>query len=118
MGGYVEGGPVLLAECTLEKPIVKFSGLAERSKQLREQLGGETEVVAVVFTRADTVDSERQQALEHGLIVVGQSELRDMVKLIESGLGTAELLAYFEQLRSNLTIDLGAVLNGRWAPHW
>lgn len=114
LGGYIEGGPVLLAECTLEKPIVKFSGLSERSKQLREQLGGETDVVGVVFTRADTVDSERQQALEHGLIVVGQGELRHMVKLIEGGLGTAELLAYFDQLRSNLTIDLGAMLNGRW----
>lgn len=118
LGGYVEGGPVLLAECTLERPSAKFSGLAERSKQLREQLGGETDVVAVVFTRADTVDSEKQQAREHGLIVVGQSELREMLKLVESGLGTAELLGYFEQLRSNLTIELGALLNGRWGPHW
>jgi len=119
LGGYVEGGPVLLAECTLEKPSEKFSGLAERAKQLREQLGEDTNVLAVVFTRADTVDSEKQQAREHGLIVVGQSELRDVLKLAESGMGTAELLAYFEQLRSNIINgDLGALLNGRWGLRW
>ncbi len=75
--------------------------------------------MAVVFTRADTVDSEKQQAREHGLIVVGQSELRDVLKLAESGMGTAELLAYFEQLRSNIINgDLGALLNGRWGLRW
>src|SRR5207253_1678207 len=64
LGGYVEGGPVVLAECTLEKPSEKFSGLAERTRQLQEQLGEETEILSVVFTRADTVDSEKQQARE------------------------------------------------------
>jgi hypothetical protein len=106
LGGYLDGGPVLLGECTLERPNAKFSGLAERSKQLREQLGGETGLMALVFTRADTVESEKLQAEEHGLIVVGHSELREMLKLVESGLGTAELLTYFGQLRSSLTIGL------------
>jgi hypothetical protein len=118
LGGYVEDGPVLLAECTLEKPSEKFSGLAERTKRLLEQLGEDTEVLPVVFTRADTVDSEKQQAREHGVVVVGQTELRDLLKFVESGMRTGEFLTYLQQLRSNVTIELGALLNGRWAPKW
>jgi hypothetical protein len=73
LGGYVEGGPVLLAECTLEKPIVKFSGLAERMKQVQAQIGTEANSLAVVFTRAQTVDSEKEQANEHGVVLVRRS---------------------------------------------
>ena len=118
LGGYIEGGPVILAECTLEKPAEKFSGLAQRTKQLQEQLGRETEVLSVVFTRADTVASEKQQAREHGLVVVGQTDLRQLLKLVESGLGTGEFLTFLEQLSSNLNFDPGMPLNGRWAPRW
>lgn len=118
MGGYVEGGPAILAECTLEKPLLKFSGLAERTKQFREHLGAGTDVLAIVFTRADTVDSEKQQAQEHGVVLVGQSELREMLKMVGSGVGMEESLAYLEELRFNQKIELGALLNNRWAPRW
>jgi hypothetical protein len=43
---------------------------------------------------------------------VGQTELRELLKLVQSGMGTAEFLAYLEQLRSNVNIELGALLNG------
>ncbi len=118
VGAYVEGGPVLLAECTLEKPLEKFSGLAERTKQLEAQIGSEMEVLPVVFTRAEIVDSERQQGHDHGLAVVGQRELQELMKMLEAGAVTKEALSYLQELRSNLTIELGEMLNGRWAPPW
>jgi len=118
ISGYVEGGPALLVECTLEKPLLKFSGLAERMKQLQAHLGAETDVLALVVTRSDTVDSEKQQAQEHGLALVGQTELREMLKMIDDGAGTKESLAYLEDLRTNVNIDLGASLNTRWVRPW
>jgi hypothetical protein len=118
LAGYIEGGPVLLAECTLEKPLLKFSGLAERTKQLQEQIGSEADVLALVFTRAETVDSEKQQAHEHGLAVVGQSEIQELMKMLDSAAGTKETLAYIQGLRSNLKVELGTLLDGRWASRW
>jgi len=118
VGVYVEGGPVLLAECTLEKPLEKFSGLAERTKQLQAQIGSETEVLSVVFTRAEIVDSERQQGHDHGLAVVGRRELQELMKMLEAGAVAKDAVAYLQELRSNLTIGLGEMVNGRWAPRW
>lgn len=108
LAGYIEGGPVLLVECTLEKPLEKVSGLADRTKQLQEQIGSETVVFGLVFTRAQTVDSEKQHAHEHSLVVVGQDEIQELLKMLDSGSGTKEALAYIHELRSNPIFDLGA----------
>ena len=113
----MEGGPVVLAECTLEKPLQKFSALADRAKQLAEHIGGQAEVLGVVFTRADTVDSEKEQARQHGL-VVGHNELLQLLKLRESGAGTRESIGYLRELQSNLVMELGALLDARWPSRW
>ncbi|MGB6074873.1 MAG: hypothetical protein WBG29_04485, partial [Candidatus Acidiferrales bacterium] len=110
LAGYIEGGPVLLVECTLEKPLEKFSGLAERAKQLQEQIDSEAVVLGLVFTRAQTVDSEKQHAHEHSLVVVGQGEIQELLKMLDSGSGTKETLAYIQELQSNLILELGTSL--------
>jgi hypothetical protein len=55
---------LLLIECTREKPIEKFSTLAERANHLRKFLPIKAEVLPVVFTVARIVESEAAAALE------------------------------------------------------
>lgn len=118
LAGYVEGGPVLLAECTLQNPSQKFSSLRERSKQLQAEIGLGTDVLALVFTRAEVVASEKQQAHDHGLVVVGFWEIQELLKMIESGAGKNEALAYLQGLRSNLMVELETILDRTWPPPW
>jgi hypothetical protein len=118
MCGYVENGPVLLVECTLEKPFVKFSGLAERAKELQEKIGTEADIFPAVFTRAETVDSEREQALEYGVTLIGRHEVKELLKMLNDGAGTLNSLNYLVKLRSELRIELGALGVERWQRHW
>ncbi len=118
LGGYLENGPVLLVECTLEKPSVKFSGLAERAKELEEKIGTEADIFAAVFTRAEPVDSEKEQALEYGVVLVGRPEIKELLEMLNTGAGTVEALSYLVKLRSELRIELGALAVERWQRHW
>jgi hypothetical protein len=118
LGGYVENGPALLVECTLEKPSVKFSGLAERAKELQEQIGAEADIFAAVFTRAEPVDSEKEQALEYGVVLIGRREIEELLEMLNDGAGTLESLRYLVKIRSELRIDLGALAVERWQRPW
>jgi hypothetical protein len=118
LGGYVENGPVLLVECTLEKPSVKFSGLAERAKELQEKIGLEADIFAAVCTRAESVDSEKEQALEYGVVLISRSEIEELLKMLDAGVGTPPSLNYLLKLRSELRIEMGALAVERWQRHW
>jgi hypothetical protein len=118
LGGYVENGPALLVECTLEKPSVKFSGLAERAKELQEQIGADADIFAAVFTRAEPVDSEKEQALEYGVVLIGRREIEELLEMLNDGAGTLESLRYLVKIRSELRFELGALAVERWQRPW
>jgi hypothetical protein len=75
---------LLLIECTREKPIEKFSTLAERANHLRKSLPVGAEVLPVVFTAARTVMSEAEAAVEHGLGLIGADDIDHLLGLIST----------------------------------
>lgn len=74
----------VLIECTREKPIEKFSTLAERANHLRKFLPINAEVLPVVFTAARIVESEAEAAVEYGLGLVGAEEIEHLLSLIST----------------------------------
>jgi hypothetical protein len=86
---------LLLIECTREKPIEKFSTLAERANHLRKFLPIDADVLPVVFTAARTVTSEAEAAVEYGLGLVGADDLEHLLGLISRpGTTAASVLDY------------------------
>ena len=75
---------LLLIECTREKPIEKFSTLAERANHLRKFLPIGAEVLPVVFTAARTVMSEAEAAVEYGLGLIGADDIEHLLGLIST----------------------------------
>ena len=95
-GGYLENERIaVLVEATLEKPIEKLSKMAERVHQLRELLPKECEILAVVFTRAVTSESERRQALDHGVVLIGHSEILELLEMTVTRTSVSLVLEYF-----------------------
>jgi hypothetical protein len=66
---------VLLAECTRERPIEKFSALRERASELSELLQNQADILSWVFAQCDPVAGDYESASEHGLALVGRREL-------------------------------------------
>jgi hypothetical protein len=86
---------LLLIECTREKPIEKFSTLAERANHLRKFLPIDADVLPVVFTAARTVTSEAEAAVEYGLGLVGADDIEHLLGLISRpGTTAASVLGY------------------------
>jgi hypothetical protein len=86
---------LVLIECTREKPIEKFSTLAERANHLRKSLPIRAEVLPVVFTAARIVESEAAAAVEYGLGLIGAEEVQHLLALISTpGTTTASILDY------------------------
>ncbi len=80
---------LILIECTREKPIEKFSTLAERANHLRKFLPIKAEVLPVVFTAARVVMSEVTAAVEYGLGLIGADEIEHLLGLISTPSATA-----------------------------
>jgi len=93
---------LVLVECTREKPAMKFSTLAERAKHLSQSLKIKAEILPVVFTQAQLVDSEAIQAKEYGVGLIGSDEIDQLVKLIATPDATAEHVLQY--LRPQQTI--------------
>jgi hypothetical protein len=66
---------LLLIECVRQKPDEKFSELAARARHLRTELKIAVEVVPVVFTPAQTVESEIAAAIQYGVGLIGSDEI-------------------------------------------
>jgi hypothetical protein len=77
-----EHNTVILGECTRHNPVEKFSPLAERAREVAHFLGGEFGVLPVVFTRAETTESEARQAAEYGISLIGRAELESLLALL------------------------------------
>jgi hypothetical protein len=90
-----EGTTLLLIECTREKPMEKFSALAQRANHLRQRIPIFAEVLPVVFTAAYTVMSEAEAAVEYGLGLVGADDIEHLLGLISApGTTAAKVLDY------------------------
>ena len=85
---------IFVGECTRERPAQKFSGLAERARELRASYAGEAEVLAVVFTRAATTATETQQASEYGISLVGRAELEALLRLLGTPVKSSEVVHF------------------------
>jgi len=86
---------LLLIECTREKPMEKFSTLAERANHLRKFLPIRSEVLPVVFTAARIVMSEAAAAVEYGLGLIGADEIEHLLGLISTpGTNATSILDY------------------------
>ena len=92
---------VVLAECTLEKPEAKFSALKERGQRLGEWLAGEAEVLPVVFTQANPPEAVFEAACDHGVALVGQSQLNSLFHML-SGTASEDVLDFLNRLRSHI----------------
>jgi hypothetical protein len=90
---------VVLGECTRERPDAKFSGLAERAKELHEYLSDEVGILPIVFTSAQTTESEIQKAVEHNVSLIGREELTMLLEYLESGRNRSEVLNFLQTMR-------------------
>jgi hypothetical protein len=99
---------LLLIECTREKPSEKFSPLAQRAAHLKKSLPVRTEVLPVVFTAAQVVESEVTTAAEYGLGLVGTDQMQRLLELIGTPNTTAEtVLQYIKPRQSIANLILG-----------
>jgi hypothetical protein len=90
---------VVLAECTAEKPETKFSALKDRAQKLAESVGGEAEVLPVVFTQVDPPESVFETAADHGVALVGRTELSSLFGML-SATTKEHVLDFLNRLRS------------------
>lgn len=114
--GYVkeeDRGLIIVVECTLERPIDKFSGLAERAKELRDRYAGEAKVLPVVCTRAATTESEMRQAAEHGIALVGNEDLQQLFNVLETPSKPGAAVEFLRKLPSIDIPQLGLYLADR-----
>ena len=95
---------VLLGDCTQEKPHEKFSGLAERARELREHLGGDVQVLPVVFAACGIVGSEIDQAAERGIALLGRADLESFLERLATVASSEEVIAL---LRTRSSPPLG-----------
>jgi hypothetical protein len=89
---------VLLGECTREKPESKFSPLADCVREIWEFLGGDNEILPVVFTPITPVASVAGQATEHGIALVGREELESLLKMLKGHTTTGEVIRFLRGL--------------------
>jgi len=96
---------VVLVECTVEKPEAKFSALRERSQQLAESLlGGEADVLPVVFTPADPPESMLDTARDHGVALVTRSGLSSLFAMLNGTAQERDALNFLDLLRRGMGI--------------
>lgn len=108
LGGVIEteGTRVaILGECTASNPAAKFSGLRKRADELAENLGGNAEIVAVVFTSAKTTESETQQARQHEIALVGREELGRLLDSLKHSPRPSKVLDLLRNVKSSGPIN-------------
>lgn len=95
---------LLLIECTREKPMVKFSTLAERANHLRKfLLPIKAEVLPVVVTAAHIVISEAQSAVEYGVGLIGADEIEHLQGMMSTPNTTAK--SVLDYIRPRETVE-------------
>jgi hypothetical protein len=89
---------VLLGECTVQKPSVKFTPLLTRKRELQGSLQGEVRVVPVVFTSSTLSSADKEQARQDEIALVGADELATLLKGVDQGWGPEQVIEYLNDL--------------------
>ncbi len=89
---------VLLGECTVQKPSVKFTPLLTRKRELEKLLQGDVRVLAAVFTSSTLSSADKEQARQDGIALVGAEELAALLQGVVQEWGPDEVIAYLNGL--------------------
>jgi hypothetical protein len=101
-----QGRVVVLAECATEKPEAKFSALRDRAQKLGGWLAGEAEVLPVVFTQVDPPWSVFEAAVDHGIALVGRTELGTLFNMLPAITREKDALGFLKGLRSSIQFSM------------
>ena len=85
---------ILLGECTLEKPHSKFSPLKARAAEIAAWLANWARVLPIVFTACEPVTSDFSNAAADGIVLVGRDKLLELLKLVQRGPRSNEVLEF------------------------
>ena len=66
---------------------------------MHEYLSDELGVLPIVFTPAQTTESEIQKAVEHNVALVGREELVMLLEFLESGKSRGEVLDFLRTMQ-------------------
>jgi hypothetical protein len=91
---------ILLGECTGQKPVDKFTRLLTRQDELTKLLQGEVRILPVVFTPSTVSSTDKKQARQDGIIIVGANELAVLARGIGRGWNAMDVLGYLQGLFS------------------
>ena len=96
---------VLLGECTVQKPSVKFTPLLSRTKILETLLQNEARIFPAVFTCSPLSAADREQARQDGILMVGPDELASLLQGVDQNWGPENAIKYlFSLLRTGIGI--------------
>lgn len=89
---------VLLGECTVQKPSVKFTPLLTRKAQLDKLFNGDVQIRPVVFTCSTLSSADKEQARQDGIALVGAVELAKLLQGVDQEWGAEELIRFLDEL--------------------
>ena len=90
----------LIGECTLEKPNIKMDALKARMSAVRQLSGDTVEILPVVFTACDPIQSDYESAATEGIAIVGKRELAWLLQLVERNTKTSDIIKQIENSRT------------------
>jgi hypothetical protein len=89
---------VVLGECTVQKPSVKFTPLLTRKRELESSLQGDVRILAAVFTSSTLSSADKEQARQDGIVLVGADELAALLQGVNQEWSLAQVINYFNGL--------------------
>jgi hypothetical protein len=93
----------LLVECTEENPTAKFGAVALEAATLRTFLAdGASEVTPCVYTAIECSEAERQNAVMHGIALLGPGEASTILEIARKGQPIETILAFISSQLSNM----------------
>jgi len=89
---------VILGECTVQKPSVKFTPLLSRQQELEALFKQDITIIPVVFTSSTLSVTDKEQSRQDGIALVGADELVQLTNGVDQMWGPEEVIAYFKEL--------------------
>lgn len=90
----------LIGECTLEKPVAKLDAVKSRAAVVLQLLGNSAEVLPVVFTACDPIQSDYGNAAKEGIALIGRNEIAHLLQLVERNAGVSAIIKQIENSRT------------------
>lgn len=100
----------LLGECTLENPAAKLSTLKSRLSEARGLMADSADVLAVVFTACEPVESDYAEAAKAGIALLGRNEIANVQQLVERNAGAEAII---KQIENSITMHDSPMIS-RW----